>query len=159
MRSLTITLLTLTLALPACRKAEDYSQNTPARTDAATQNSQAVPENSTAQNPITQPQQDMASRHAPPSATTPVDVQLLEYSIRMPAMLPAGNTIFRIENAGKENHGFVIEGNGVSVSLPESLPRGNRSELTIDLKPGSYAVKCPVDGHAGKGMKTTLTVQ
>jgi len=31
--------------------------------------------------------------------------------------------------------------------------------LTWDLKPGTYTIWCPVDGHRAKGMQTTLTVK
>lgn len=55
-------------------------------------------------------------------------------------------------------HGLVIEGNGKQVKLPSDLSRGDRSTLTVDLRPGTYTAWCPVDGHKGKGMTATFTV-
>ena len=54
---------------------------------------------------------------------------------------------FHIANAGKETHNFVIEGNGVSEKLGADLPRGDDTNLSIDLKAGTYTIYCPVDKH------------
>ena len=64
-----------------------------------------------------------------------------------------------IVNSGKENHSFEMEGNGIHVKLPEPLSRGNTATLDVDLKPGTYNVYCPVDGHKGKGMSIRVTVR
>ena len=107
------------------------------------------------------------SRNTPAQTTTtinrstPVDtnVELTDYAIRIPATMPAGHQRFRIVNSGKENHNFVITGNGVSAQLPDDLSRGDSTEIAVDLKPGTYTVFCPLDGHRGKGMETTVTVK
>ena len=104
---------------------------------------------------------------AAPSRTEPAlarnvtvqTVELSEYSIHMPTMLPAGSHQFRVVNAGKEKHNFEIEGNGLEVKLPDDQTRGNQKTIDVDLKPGTYPVYCPVDKHRDKGMHTTLTVQ
>ena len=57
------------------------------------------------------------------------------------------------------SHNFAIEGNGLSQKLASDLPRGDTTDLSVDLKPGTYTIYCPVDGHRGKGMQRTLTVQ
>jgi hypothetical protein len=87
-----------------------------------------------------------------------VDVQLLEYQIRMPDTLTAGRQQFRIADAGHEQHGFAIEGPGLSTQLGSNLTRGDKTDLTVTLQPGTYTVWCPVDGHRGKGMQRTITV-
>ena len=107
------------------------------------------------------------SQNAPSKTTTTTtggaepttNVELSEYAIHIPPTLTAGPQRFRIVNTGKENHNFVITGNGVSAQLPDDLARGDATEIAIDLKPGTYAVFCPVDGHRGKGMETTVTVK
>jgi len=138
----------------------DESQNAPAQTSTTTRNPQAVPENSTAMNPVTPPQTSMPSTRIGGSATAPaIDVQLTEYEIRMPDSLPAGRVNFKIANGGKQSHNFVIEGPGVSQKLDSNLSRGDTGEMTFDLPAGSYTVYCPVDGHRGRGMQRTITVK
>jgi hypothetical protein len=84
-------------------------------------------------------------------------VELLEYQIRLPQSVAAGKQTFSVSNAGKEQHGFEIEGNGVHLAT-QKLSRGDTTQLAVDLKPGTYTVYCPVEGHKEKGMTATLTV-
>ena len=151
MRALVI-LAVLLVACPGGRQREDESQNSPSKTSTTTANPQAVPENSTAMNPVTTSQ-------AAGAATIPIEVQLTEYGIQMPDTISAGVHTFHIANAGKMNHNFAIEGKGVSEKLHEDLTRGNTTNLSIKLAPGTYTFFCPVDGHRGKGMQRTITVQ
>ena len=112
------------------------------------------------ENPITPPAKEMPSQRVPAAATTPIQVQLTEYAIQMPDTITPGVHTFQIVNAGKVNHSFAIEGNGVSEKIGlGDLPRGDTTNLSIDLKAGTYTIFCPVDGHRGKGMQRTLTVQ
>ena len=114
-------------------------------------------QSSTALNPMTNiDTDDPGSR---PAAATPTqEVHLIEYAIHMPDSVPAGRVTFNVENGGKEKHAFEVEGNGVHQKT-EDLTRGNSASVSVDLKPGTYTVYCPVDGHADKGMKRTLTVR
>jgi uncharacterized cupredoxin-like copper-binding protein len=96
---------------------------------------------------------------ATPSAAIPTqEVHLIEYSIHLPESVPAGRVAFNVENGGKEDHAFVIEGNGVQQKT-NTLKRGDTAALEVELKPGTYTVYCPIDGHRGKGMSTTLIVK
>jgi uncharacterized cupredoxin-like copper-binding protein len=150
------------LLLTACPgdRRTDESQHGAAQTSTTTRNPQAVPENSTAMNPVVPPQTSMPSTRVGGAASAPtVDVQLTEYEIRMPDSLTAGPQHFRITNGGKQTHNFVIEGGGISQKLASDLTRGDSTELTLNLPAGSYTVYCPVDGHRGKGMQRTVTVQ
>jgi len=143
----------LLAACPGDRRT-DESRNAPAQTSTTTRNPQAVPENSTAMNPVT----PLGPRAGAATAPT-VDVQLTEYEIRMPDSLTAGPQHFRIANGGKQTHNFVIEGPGISQKLASDLSRGDTTELTVNLPAGSYTVYCPVDGHRGKGMQRTIVVR
>ena len=49
---------------------------------------------------------------------------------------------FKIANAGKQTHNFVIEGPGISQKLDSDLSRGDTGEITINLPAGSYTVYC-----------------
>jgi len=138
----------------------DESQAGASRNSTTTQNPQAVPGNSTAMNPVTPPQTAMPStRIASATAAPSIDIQLTEYEIRMPDTLTAGKQHFKVANAGKLAHNFVIEGQGVSQKLVSDLPRGDSAELDVDLPAGSYTVYCPIDGHRGKGMQRTVVVR
>jgi hypothetical protein len=144
-------------ACPGPRR-EDYSQAGPSQKSQTNKNPQAVPENSKILNPVVAQQKDLPSNKPGGIAAKTAAVELLEYQITMPDTLPATPMTLNVANAGKEDHGLVIEGNGYRASLPEPLKRGDRTTLDIDLKPGTYEVYCPVDGHKGKGMSRTLTV-
>jgi hypothetical protein len=147
------------LLLAACpgNQPEDESHAGPAQTSTSASNPQAVPENSTAMNPVLPPQKDLPGSR--PAAAGPITtVQLTEYAINLPDAVPPGPMTLQIVNSGKEDHNFAIEGNGVSQKLAADLPRGDTTTLTLDLKPGTYRVWCPVDGHRGKGMERTLVV-
>jgi uncharacterized cupredoxin-like copper-binding protein len=152
LKQLLFGLALLTLACPGGRP-EDSSQNAPAKTTTTTQSPQAVPENSTAMNPV--------APHSPtePSASPSVDVHLIEYEIHMSETLNAGPQSFRVANGGKEQHSLAIEGPGVSQQLGSNLTGGSTAELALTLQPGTYTVWCPVKGHRGKGMQRTITVK
>jgi plastocyanin len=138
----------------------DESQAGPSKTSTTTQNPQAVPENGTAMNPVTPPQTAMPStRIAAATAAPAIEVQLTEYDIRMPDSLTAGKQHFKIVDAGKLAHNFVIEGPGVSQKLGNDLTRGDSAEIDVDLPAGSYTIYCPIDGHRGKGMQRTVVVR
>ena len=137
----------------------DQSQNSPPRTSTTATNPRAGESSTNPMNPIVPPQQDLpSSRVAPPQAPE-TNVELTEYDIRMPDAVNAGPAHFRVVNTGKQNHNLVVSGAGVSAQLPHDLPRGDTTDITVDLKPGTYTVYCPVDGHRGKGMQRTLTVK
>ena len=142
------------LLLAACpgHEPKDASQSAPPKTTTTTQSPQAVPENSTAMIPVT-------STAMRASASPTVDVQLLEYEIRMPDTLNAGPQRLRVANGGHESHSLAIEGPGLSTQLGSNLTRGDTTELEVTLQPGTYRVWCPVDKHRGKGMERTLTVK
>ncbi len=131
----------LAVALVACNREKNAHDNRPAM------------------NPVMPAQKDLPATQPAPPAQPQVNVELTEYEIRMPDALKAGNNSLRIANAGKENHSFVIEGPGLYSALPEPLTRGNSATLEVALEPGTYTITCPVDGHKGKGMTKTITVQ
>ena len=138
---------------------KDVSQDTPAKSSTSTTNLNTHPENSTSMNPVTPPQKELPGGRIAGSAAPPQDVHLIEYAIHMPDTLSAGQVRFKIENGGKENHNFAIEGPGVATKLSSDLSRGNSGELAVTLQPGTYTVYCPVDGHRKKGMETKITVK
>lgn len=144
------------MALACQRETSDVSQNDPSKSSTAAGSPQDAPPQS-ALNPAVIPEKDDPASTPTPASPTQ-EVHLIEYMVHMPATLTAGRTGFNVENGGKEDHAFVIEGNGLREET-EVLKRGGTSSVTVDLKPGQYTVYCPVKDHAQKGMKTTLTVR
>jgi hypothetical protein len=110
-------------------------------------------------NPTVPPQKELPSARVGGATNPDLRVELNEYEIRMPDTLPPGHASFFVVNSGKENHGFVIEGNGMRASLPEPLTRGGTKAMEVELHNGTYTVYCPVPGHRGRGMSRTITVQ
>ncbi len=132
--------LVLALALAGCHKQ------------------QTTEDNRARMNPVVPPSQDMPSKRA---AVAPAQtrVDLSEYKISMPDTLKAGPQSFLVVNGGTMNHSLAIDGNGVSATLSQPLPRGDTGTLTVDLKAGTYTFYCPVDSHKGRGMSHTVTVK
>ncbi len=96
---------------------------------------------------------------AAPASGDAVKVTLSEFKIDMPTTLPAGSTTFEVSNTGEFPHNMDIEGEGVDEKLAENLEGGQSGTLTVDLKPGTYTVYCPVGSHREKGMELELTVE
>jgi hypothetical protein len=140
MRALAVLAAALLTACPG-NEPGDVSQNDPAKTSTTT--------------PPTELPGSRIAGGTPPTQ----DVQLTEYAIQIPDTLTPGRVRFKVANAGKENHNFAIEGEGVATKFSSDLPRGNSGEVSVELKPGTYTVYCPVDGHRGKGMERKVVVK
>lgn len=107
------------------------------------------------------PAEAKSSSNPAPAVTEqkgPVEVKLREFKIEMPTTLPAGVTIFKVTNTGSDVHSFEVEGNGIEKELETRLEAGKGGLLQVTLRPGTYKVYCPVDGHKTNGMSLDLTV-
>lgn len=87
-----------------------------------------------------------------------VEVRVSGYRVEVPQSLPAGRTVFRVVNDGDAEHGFEIEGPDVQESLTTNLQPGEEGTLSVDLRPGSYEVWCPVSDHEEQGARSTIQV-
>ncbi len=147
------------LMLAACGRDETVkmTESTPSQSTTASSKPQDRPPEPNALNPVVPVERDEPSSKVKPALATQ-EVHLIEYAIHMPATLSAGKVAFNVENGGKEDHAFEIEGNGIEEKT-QILKRGNSESLEIDLRPGTYTVYCPVKDHAKRGMKTTITVR
>lgn len=90
-------------------------------------------------------------------------VGLNEWTVDLPMdTLPAGRYTFRVENTGRVKHALEFEGNGREWKTDELEP-GAKTDLTLDLEPGTYEVYCPVESgdaeHDERGMKRMLVVR
>jgi len=88
-----------------------------------------------------------------------VNVTMTEYHFDMPSTTRPGLTTIVIKNAGRKEHAFEIKGQGIDQKLSPNPKPGQTGTLQIDLKPGTYAITCPLFFHTMRGMKTTLTVK
>ncbi|TML65971.1 MAG: copper-binding protein [Actinobacteria bacterium] len=99
-------------------------------------------------------------------AAAPVAKQTLKVSEKEFSITPASFTVakpgtysFAVSNDGKIAHALVIEGQGSETKTGTIAP-GSSTRLVMKLpKAGKYELYCPIDGHRGKGMRATLTVQ
>jgi hypothetical protein len=83
-----------------------------------------------------------------------------EYNLTPSTFTPAKDGVYAFQavNTGTVQHSLEIEGNGVKAKLGRNLSPGQSGTLKVDLKPGTYEIYCPIDGHKGLGMKGTITI-
>ena len=106
-----------------------------------------------------------ASPAAPASAspasgqTTTVDLRDFTLNPNTISLNGPGTYTFHVTNSGNAPHALRIEGNGLSNTATATLQNGGSADLQVTLQSGTYEMDCPVDGHAQRGMKGTLTVK
>jgi plastocyanin len=69
----------------------------------------------------------------------------------------SGTVTITMDNPSDVPHAIAVEGNGVDKDGP-TVTKGGKSQITVNLKPGSYEFYCPVDSHKQQGMEGKLTV-
>jgi uncharacterized cupredoxin-like copper-binding protein len=108
-------------------------------------------------------------------ATGPVKVALNEWKVVPDATVhKAGKVTFDVTNDGKSPHEMVVIktdkgagdlGSGARVSEAGSageagdIAPGKAKSVTLDLKPGHYALICNIAGHYTAGMYADFTVR
>ena len=70
----------------------------------------------------------------------------------------AGQVEIDFSNDSQLPHAVEIEGNGVEETT-ETVSGQAAPPLTVDLKPGTYEIYCPVGDHRAAGMEAKLTVK
>jgi len=106
------------------------------------------------------PQQGPSIETGPRSDT--VRVILDEYTIGIPATLPTGPNVFRLESVGFEEHNLIFlltETDSVLWETERRLAPYETRTVTVDLIPGPYTVVCDFSGHEGRGMFADLLVE
>ena len=107
-----------------------------------------------------------------------VRVSERDFTIRIPARIPAGNVRFLVDNRGPDQHELIVV-RAAGAELPlradaatvdeEGLERstvgvlepgavGSVRELDVHLRPGRYEVFCNMAGHYLGGMSAEFTV-
>jgi plastocyanin len=99
-----------------------------------------------------------------PTGSSPTRVQVIakEYSLTLSRTeVPAGKVIVEFDNGGKDPHNlhFTEPTAGTEAgAFPTSSP-GTHTDLSLELRPGSYTLFCSLPHHEEKGMKATLVVR
>jgi uncharacterized cupredoxin-like copper-binding protein len=69
-----------------------------------------------------------------------------------------GKVLVKSLNKSSVGHNIAVQGPGV-MQAGAVIQGGATSQVTVNLKPGSYTFLCTVPGHEQAGMKGTLTVK
>ncbi len=95
------------------------------------------------------------------SQPTELRIQMAEYKLTPNQLtIDSGIYSFTAVNGGTINHALELIGSGVDVHTPDlAFAPGHSEAFTVTLKPGTYHVFCPIDGHRGLGMQATLLVR
>ena len=109
------------------------------------------------------PQVGTADSPAAVPGRVEVRATLTEWSVALEEdTVPAGPTTFRVTNRGRYEHQFEVEGNGQEEETGKIQPGGSAT-LSMDLRPGTYQVYCPITDshgvHEELGMRTRLVVR
>jgi uncharacterized cupredoxin-like copper-binding protein len=94
------------------------------------------------------------------AAAQSIPVTLSEWKVEMKRdTVPAGPVTFRVTNDGSMLHAFHVEGTGVDKETRQ-ISKGESASLTLNLKPGTYELYCPMSEmtHKKAGMTRKLTV-
>ncbi len=96
----------------------------------------------------------------PAAVTTVVTVSAKEFSFKLStkSISKPGIVIFRVKNAGKEAHNFVVL-SGINKGTPLIQPTRTRSLTIVFKKKGVYTYECTVGEHAEEGMLGTFVVK
>ena len=94
------------------------------------------------------------------SVVKTIRIEETEYSLKPTesTLDKPGVYVFEAVNSGDTTHALEVEGEGIE-EFSEEIGPGESTKLRVDLKPGTYVLTCPVDGHEDKGMETTISVK
>ena len=70
----------------------------------------------------------------------------------------AGSVTITAKNSGAIVHSLEVQGNSVTQKTG-NIQAGSSATLKVNLKPGTYQMFCPIDGHRALGMKGTIVVK
>lgn len=142
-----LSILLLAIFASACGREDDNSiaSDTATTTGPVLDETTRVP----AGEPV-QPQTD---------AGATVLVMLQDTTISMATSdIPPGPTVFTVTNSGTETHDLTLEGNEIAVELEGTLAPNESKTMSVDLKPGTYELYCPILDHRDRGQRLELKI-
>ncbi len=101
-----------------------------------------------------------ASKSAKVVTPTTINVKATEFHFALSAksIVKPGVVIFKVKNAGKEPHNFVVL-SGINKTTALILPGKTASLKVTFKKKGGYTYECTVGEHAEEGMLGKFTVK
>ena len=72
---------------------------------------------------------------------------------------PPGEVVLTLDNAGNLAHNLEIHQGDVELAGTQSITKGRRSTIRLDVKPGEYRLVCTVGDHEELGMTGSLQVR
>ena len=101
----------------------------------------------------------LATATSQAAAGTQVTASLTEFHIALSQQSFApGTYTFVVSNDGRATHALDITGPGLSNADTSDLSPGQKTNLTVTLKAGSYDFFCPIANHKQLGMNMNVTV-
>jgi plastocyanin len=98
---------------------------------------------------------------AQPDGLSFVQVVEKEFTLTLSRQsVKTGSVSVELVNFGMDNHNLVIKSvkaGSKPITFKQLSPRG-RTERTIRVTPGKYALWCSVGNHKARGMRATLVV-
>ena len=98
---------------------------------------------------------------APPAAAGAASLTIGETEYKLtPSQgnAKAGSVTITAKNSGAIVHALEVQGAGVTQKTG-NIQAGSSATLKVNLKPGTYQMFCPIDGHKALGMKGTIVVK
>jgi hypothetical protein len=94
----------------------------------------------------------------PPATAVGVGASEFRFSVYR-ASVPRGPVRFNLTNRGEDAHDLVVlDRAGNQLARSGEVRSGERTTLSIRLKPGTYRLRCDLADHAKRGMRTTIRV-
>jgi plastocyanin len=146
MRWFVVLAATAALAFAGCGGDDNESSATPAATEAPTE----APTEAATEDASSSGSASKLAIAADPDGAKKFDKTAYEAT--------AGSVEVDFANDSSLPHAVEIEGNGVEEET-ETVTGQDAPPLTVDLKPGTYEIYCPVGDHRAEGMEATLTVK
>ena len=97
-----------------------------------------------------------------PNAFSFVQVTEKEFTLTLSRQsVKSGSVSLEVVNFGMDTHDLIVKGTkpgSKALRFKQLDPRG-RTERTLRLTPGRYALWCSLGNHKARGMKATLVVR
>ena len=88
-----------------------------------------------------------------------VIVLVAEGQLRVPSILPPGQTVLEVRNVGESPQAFRIErAEVIDRTVDPPLQPGERRSVSLDLEFGEYQVSSPIPGEEGPFERQNVTV-
>ena len=104
--------------------------------------------------------ESQTSATTPPTSAKTITISETDFKLDPSpvTIASAGTYTFEAINNGGTDHALTVEGNGLAETRTDSIAPGQSASITVDLKPGTYRMYCPIAGHQKLGMVGNVLV-